>query len=93
MAKSVVWTQKAFLDLQDIFEYNISSFNQGARIKIISESAETLKDFPKIGKRLPEFPELEYYELIVGNYRLIFRPSADGDSVIILAVKHCRALY
>ncbi len=93
MAKSVVWTQKAFLDLQDIFEYNISSFNQGARIKIISESAEMLKDFPKIGKRLPEFPELEYYELIVGNYRLIFRPSPDGASVIILAVKHCRALY
>ena len=93
MAKSVVWTQKAFLDLEDIFDYNISSFNHGARIKIIAESAATLKDFPKIGKRLPEFPELDYYELMVGNYRLIFKLSADGESVIILTVKHSRALF
>lgn len=93
MVKQVIWTQKAFLDLRDIFEYNFSSFNPEIRIKIITDTADTLKDFPKLGTALPEFPNIGYYEVRAGNFRIVFRPSDDGASVIIMTIKHVRALY
>jgi plasmid stabilization system protein ParE len=45
-----------------------------------------LEDFPESGRRIPEFPDLPYRELIAAPYRLFYR--VHGDSVWVVAVWH-----
>lgn len=49
-------------------------------------ASERLALFPESGRILPEFPDLSYREVIVGNYRVVYRQ--DGATVWILAVVH-----
>jgi len=45
-----------------------------------------LEDFPESGRRIPEFPELPYREVIISPYRFFYRIKA--DVVWIVAVWH-----
>jgi len=36
-----------------------------------------LEDFPESGRRIPEFPELPYREVIISPYRFFYRIKAD----------------
>jgi toxin ParE1/3/4 len=45
-----------------------------------------LEDFPESGRRIPEFPELPYREVIISPYRFFYR--IKGDIVWIVAVWH-----
>lgn len=45
-----------------------------------------LEDFPKSGRRLPEFPELPYREVVVPPYRFFYR--VQGETVWIVGVWH-----
>lgn len=45
-----------------------------------------LEEFPNLGRRLPEFPELPHREIIVRPYRFFYR--VHGSSVWIVAVWH-----
>jgi plasmid stabilization system protein ParE len=45
-----------------------------------------LKDYPKIGRIVPEIGLEEYRELVYGNYRVVYRLS--GTTVFILTVRH-----
>ncbi|MFH2064626.1 MAG: type II toxin-antitoxin system RelE/ParE family toxin [Pseudomonadota bacterium] len=45
-----------------------------------------LEDFPESGRRIPEFPELPYREVIISPYRFFYRMK--GDLVWIVAVWH-----
>ncbi len=45
-----------------------------------------LTDFPESGRTVPEFPDLPYREVIVGNYRFFYRIKA--RTVWIVAVWH-----
>ena len=57
----------------------------------IFDAADALADFPNIGRRLAEFPETTYREIIVRkNFRLIYR--VDGDKCIIITVRRCSML-
>ncbi len=47
-----------------------------------------MKDFPNMGRILPEFPDLQYKEIIIGNLRVIYKFFEKLDSIIILAVVH-----
>ena len=50
------------------------------------KSLSRLKKFPESGRRLPEFSELPFRELIVNPYRFFYK--IKGDSVWIVAVWH-----
>lgn len=53
-------------------------------------SLRRLSDFPDSGRRLPEFPELPYREIIVAPYRFFYR---EHDDVIwVVAVWHSAQL-
>lgn len=45
-----------------------------------------LEDFPESGRAIPEFPELQYREVIISPYRFFYK--IKGDIVWIIAVWH-----
>jgi len=51
-----------------------------------ADTLERLVKFPESGRRIPEFPDLPYREVIVGNYRFFYRLKA--RTVWIVAVWH-----
>ncbi|MCK9419098.1 MAG: type II toxin-antitoxin system RelE/ParE family toxin [Nitrospirae bacterium] len=51
-----------------------------------------LRHSPESGRHIPEFPYLPHRELIVDNYRVIYRYAADRGMVLITTVVHGRRL-
>jgi toxin ParE1/3/4 len=49
-----------------------------------------LADFPDSGRRLPEFSDLPYREVIVSPYRFFYRP--EEETIWIVAVWHSAQL-
>jgi len=49
-----------------------------------------LAEFPDSGRRLPEFPDLPYREVMVSPYRFFYRP--EEDMTWIVAVWHSAQL-
>ncbi|MGE0443212.1 MAG: type II toxin-antitoxin system RelE/ParE family toxin [Gemmatimonadales bacterium] len=45
-----------------------------------------LERFPESGRRIPEFPDLPYREVVLRPYRLFYRVA--GDTVWVVAVWH-----
>ncbi len=90
MAASVRWTEGARDDLRDIWSFIARDSRRAAEAtvdRLIDASVE-LAVFPDRGRSLPEFPELDYRELLIGSYRLIYRHAA--SVVWVLAVVHGR---
>ncbi len=49
-----------------------------------------LRDFPESGRSLPEFPDLQFREVIIGSYRFFYR--IKKKTVWIVAVWHSAQL-
>jgi len=82
----VVWTQAAARGIERSYEY-IYDFNPRAAVRV----AETLRDggnslvqFPERGRPVPGTTMRE----LVSAYPYIIRYRIDGDTVIILRVRH-----
>ena len=45
-----------------------------------------LQEFPESGRRIPEFPELPFREVVVPPYRFFYR--VEGSTVWVVAVWH-----
>lgn len=52
---------------QDSLEYALSFYEQ------VREKVENLEKFPKIGRKVPEIDNPEIRELILRNFRIIYR--------------------
>ncbi|MHA1193723.1 MAG: type II toxin-antitoxin system RelE/ParE family toxin [Promethearchaeota archaeon] len=71
----IEWSSKAENDLneiidyiaQDSLEYALSFYEQ------VREKVENLAKFPKIGRKVPELDDPKIRELILRNYRIIYR--------------------
>lgn len=87
MAK-VVWTEQAYEDLEAIFEYISHDSVKYAQLLIekILISVKRLELFPESGRIVPERNEKHIREVIVGNYRIIYRLRSDW--VELLMVRH-----
>jgi len=57
-------------------------------IQNIFKAADILSTFPESGRHLPEFPHLPHRELLLGNYRIIYRYAGEEHSVKIVTVVH-----
>ena len=72
----IVWSLKAENDLneiidyiaQDSLEYALSFYEE------VREKIEILIQFPKMGRVVPELGEPNIRELILRNYRIIYKP-------------------
>ena len=86
----VLWTEPARDDLREVFRF-IRRDNPTAAQKVIREIQEKigrLAQFPLSGREVPELIEAGLREVIVGNYRVIYR--LVGNTVEILTVIHSR---
>ena len=86
------WTRRALGDLHDIYDFIAKDSPRYAAgyLQRIFNAVPNLAQFPELGRKLPEFPELPYREIIVGNYRLMYR--VEQGVVLIMAVLHGRRL-
>ena len=89
---SIRWTREAVADLEGIFEYIAKDSLQYARLQVetLTESVEKLETYPRVGRRLPEFPHFSHREIIVGNYRVIYKHDVERKAVHIVAIAHGR---
>jgi plasmid stabilization system protein ParE len=84
----IVWTEGARQDLKDIVEY-ISRDSKGYAQSFalhLSERVGRLEAFPESGALISEDPEGAVRQVVVGNYRVLYRSA--GSQVFVLAVVH-----
>jgi plasmid stabilization system protein ParE len=88
VAWQVSWTETALHDLETAADYiaRDSPHYAAAFIREALEAGRSLTHFAERGRRVPEFPESNLRELLVGNYRLIYQVT--GASVTVLAFIH-----
>lgn len=91
MAK-VRWAERARDDLREIYDYIARDSPRAAEalVERVLHSTERLASFPESGRTVPEFPDLSYRELLVGNYRIWYR--IEKETVWIVTVLHGRRL-
>jgi addiction module RelE/StbE family toxin len=84
----IVWSPEAIEDIESIAEYieRDSKFYAKAVVNKIFQSTEKLKNFPKIGRFVPESGREDIRELIVYSYRLVYQVK-EGE-ILIIAVIH-----
>jgi toxin ParE1/3/4 len=83
------WTNLAIEDLINIagFISKDSVKYSVIQIKRIRERAKLLKTHPLLGRIVPETNDVSVRELILGNYRIIYRIVSE-DRIDILTVHH-----
>lgn len=85
---SIIWSKRAFIDLEDIAEFIAKDSMKFANITVsrIIQDAEKLKNNPLLGRIVPEVNNEKYRELIRGNYRIIY--TYDEMKVSVLSIHH-----
>jgi len=86
----VVWTRPALDSLLDITRHIQADKPSAARTfaSSIKTKVARLEEFPESGRLVPEFPSSGLRELLVGDYRIIYRTLKAPPSLQILAVRH-----
>jgi plasmid stabilization system protein ParE len=88
----VYWTHEARGRLQEIETYIAQDSPQNARkvARRLVQRTRDLADLPRLGRRVPEYPDTQLRELLVRPFRLMYRV---GDVQIdIMTVMHYRQL-
>ena len=84
----VRWSAPAKKDLKQIYDYiarDSKYYAKNVAQNIVARS-ENLKDFPEIGRIVPETDDSNVRELFIYSYRLIYEILPDG--IMILAIIH-----
>jgi len=89
----VVWSPEALEDLEVIAEYieRDSRFYASAVVTKILEIAESLKNFPKTGRIVPEIGEENIRERLIYSYRLVYQ--IQKHQILIVAVIHGKRMF
>lgn len=80
----IVWSRVARTDLREIVAYiraDSPAYDRSFGIRLRQRIAQ-LEDFPESGRPVPEDQTSTYRELIVGNYRVIYRYDADMVTIV-----------
>ena len=90
MVQKIKWTNQAKSDLYDIYRFIARDSTRYAQIQIenIQNAVSNLAIFPLMGRNVPEFPHLPYWEILVGNYHVLYRLEEEKDQVIVMSVTH-----
>ena len=82
------WTEPALLDLENIRDYirKDSQYYAVRFVEKIIEAIENLEEFPQMGRTVPEVEEESIRELLLHNYRIIYR--VEADRILVLTVIH-----
>ncbi len=84
----LVWTDFAIERVSEIAKYIAQDNPKAAEkwVDAIFDKAKVLKNFPKIGRMVPEILRDEIREIVFKNYRIIYKIQA--DKISILTVRH-----
>ncbi len=87
---SLVWTRPALDGLLEITHYIMADNPSAARAFADNIKAKVgrLRMFPESGRVVPEFPSSGLREVLIGDYRIIYRFLKPTQTVQILAVHH-----
>lgn len=87
---SLVWTRPALDGLLEITHYIMADNSSAARAFADNIKAKVgrLRMFPESGRVVPEFPSSGLREVLIGDYRIIYRFLKRMQTVQILAVHH-----
>jgi plasmid stabilization system protein ParE len=88
MARSLAWSPEAIEDIESIASYIERDSLWYAKVvasKII-EAAETIPEYPEIGRIVPEIGDGAIRERLVYSYRIIYR--IEAERVLVVAVIH-----
>ncbi|MBI4722421.1 MAG: type II toxin-antitoxin system RelE/ParE family toxin [Candidatus Stahlbacteria bacterium] len=85
---NIEWTEPAVSDLESIKDYIArDSVPYASRfVEKVIEAVENIKGFPEIGRKIPEIDKENIRELLVHNYRIIYR--VETERILILSVIH-----
>ena len=88
MVQKVIWTMRAYKDLQKIVEYiaEDSPYYGLVFYEDVMDKAQTLEKFPHRGRVVPEMGDPDMRELFIHRYRLIYKITR--ESVIITTLIH-----
>ena len=92
MVHQVTWSRRALHDLEGIAEYIAADSATYASIVVtkILNGTRMLAQFPRAGRKVPEFDDENVREVIVYSYRVIYR--VRQDEIVIAAVIHGKRL-
>ena len=90
MARVLVWSPEAIEDLEAIAAYieRDSPWYARAVVTKIVETAESIPQYPELGRIVPELEDAAIRERLVHRYRVIYNLS--GTHVTVAAVIHGR---
>jgi toxin ParE1/3/4 len=84
----VRWTLQAADDVEAIAAFIATDSTTYAQLFVLNvmQGVDRISRFPRVGRMVPEFGQAILRELILGNYRLVYR--IRKDVVEILTVFH-----
>ena len=84
----IEWSPTANNDLNEIIDYIAQDSPQYASLffEQLHLKIDNLKEFPKIGRKVPELNDPDIRELILRNYRLVYKISE--DKIYIIRIIH-----
>ena len=88
----IIWSPISITRIQEISEY-ISNDSPSEALNWVNKIFDyvlELEKFPAMGRQVPEIKKNNYKELILGNYRIIYR--IDEKQINILTVRHVKQI-
>ena len=84
----VIWSPQASEDLDSIVAFISKDSTEYARIFVVDVfgSLDQISSFPKSGRIVPELGDSSVREIILGNYRIIYR--LDNDLAGLVTIHH-----
>lgn len=92
MGHRVVWSRRAVEDIEAIAEYiaHDSPAYAAGVVRTVIKKTKRLSQFPKSGRKVPEFDDENIRELLAYSYRVIYR--IQENEVLVAAVIHGKRL-
>ena len=88
MAHRIAWARRALQDLEAIASYIAQDSPAYANtvVRSVVNQTKMLGNFPRAGRKVPEFDDEDIREVFAYSYRIIYR--LQQDEVLIAAVIH-----
>ena len=86
----VIWTEQAWERLLEIEQF-VARDDPRAAARLVDkliDRGDALAEYPEQGRRLPEIPESGLRELIVDNYRIVYRRTPKAVEVLTVFEGH-----
>ncbi|TXI78631.1 MAG: type II toxin-antitoxin system RelE/ParE family toxin [Flavobacteriales bacterium] len=90
----VIFTAEAVRDIEEIHAYIAQDSVRYAdrQVRLFYEEAERLALFPRGGRMVPEVQHFTVRELIIGNYRMMYR-LLEPDVVEVMIIHHAKRRF